>query len=422
VTPRGAARRAGAPATSWALALLALAALPAGARATAERFSTFDVRSQEEDDESLIDHLLTRAPRDWRSAWEHAPSAVRTSQGCLTSGQWFIQTDVKLVTALGEHAEFGLDARQNQTDLSAYDFLAFSFRFPTTAGKFGASFAPTYDKSRQDLGLTWEAGSDTAEYQVQAAFVLEDAFNNLWAFRQTRVGEQSEPYLKRPYQPMLAFVHRGQRGPLERVEVGGIWLTHSIKQVTGTPVDLLEGLWGAQGYGLAEWRALGFGFEAVGRSGQAESTDQPADLSAAEQSDFRRQWQAELALRRGIGRRLRAEGRWLYQERSQITTEAPGQSRFGAIDRVIALDTWYDLTENWSARLGGMYDQITVAQSGPNPAFTYGSRRESRAYVGLSARFGRVSVHAVEGVELDPEPYEVWLVHDKGFLHLQAAF
>jgi hypothetical protein len=53
---------------------------------------------------------------------------------------------------------------------------------------------------------------------------------------------------------------------------------------------------------------------------------------------------------------------------------------------------------------------------------SYGSRTESRAYVGLSARFGQVSVYAVEGLELDPEPYEVWLIHDKAFLHLQTAF
>jgi hypothetical protein len=28
----------------------------------------------------------------------------------------------------------------------------------------------------------------------------------------------------------------------------------------------------------------------------------------------------------------------------------------------------------------------------------------------------------IEGIELDPEPYEVWWVHDKGFLHLQTTF
>jgi len=70
----------------------------------------------------------------------------------------------------------------------------------------------------------------------------------------------------------------------------------------------------------------------------------------------------------------------------------------------------------------GLYDRISVAQSGAIFRQSYGSRTESRAYIGLAARFGRIVVSGVEGIELDPEPYEVWFVHDKGFLQLQAVF
>jgi hypothetical protein len=69
-----------------------------------------------------------------------------------------------------------------------------------------------------------------------------------------------------------------------------------------------------------------------------------------------------------------------------------------------------------------MYDRVGVGRDGPVRVVSYGSRTESRAYVGLDAKFGRVWVMAVEGVELDREPYEVWLVHDKGFFQLQARF
>jgi hypothetical protein len=69
-----------------------------------------------------------------------------------------------------------------------------------------------------------------------------------------------------------------------------------------------------------------------------------------------------------------------------------------------------------------MHDNITIDQAGPHQAFSWGSRQENRAFFGLSARFGRVTISAIEGVELDSEPYDVWLVHDKGFLHLQASF
>ena len=91
------------PPAVWLIAFLALTPVPPAFAGT-EQFSTFDVEAQEEDDESLLDHLLTRPPRAWRDEWEHSTQAVRTSQGCLTSGQWFIDTQLKLSAPLGERA------------------------------------------------------------------------------------------------------------------------------------------------------------------------------------------------------------------------------------------------------------------------------------------------------------------------------
>jgi hypothetical protein len=91
------------------------------------------------------------------------------------------------------------------------------------------------------------------------------------------------------------------------------------------------------------------------------------------------------------------------------------------VDRVAQLEGRFPLRAAWAARVGALHDRATVGWSGA-PFPTYGTRVESRAYVGLTGRFGQVSVSAVEGFELDPEPYEVWWVHDKAFLHLQTTF
>ena len=99
-------KRGAALALAGLVALLALA--PRRACATAEEFSTFNVEPQEEDDESALDHLLTRPPREWREEWERAPQAFRTSEGCLTSGQWFELNDLKIETALGRQARFAV--------------------------------------------------------------------------------------------------------------------------------------------------------------------------------------------------------------------------------------------------------------------------------------------------------------------------
>lgn len=405
--------------------LLALGSGAASAHAAAEVFSNFDVQFQEEDDESLMDHFLTRAPLEWRHSWEFAPSAVRTSQGCLTSGQWFINTDLKLVTALGDHAEFGFGAQQKHTDQFAYEWVDFSFRFPTALGKFSVFFRPLFDKGAQDLGFGWEAGNDSAANQLQVQMIFEDTFNNFWAFRQNKLGNASAPYVKRPYEPTVRYVHRGPSGtPLERVEIGGTWLTHSVRRVQGYnemhAYD--EGLWGALEYGKVEWNALGFGWEVGGHNAQATQTGQPDTLAAFDYTNYRRQWQAEAAVRRRLAPRFRAELRYLYQDRTQDVYTPVGLGQFGAIDRMVVLDTHWGVSENWGLRFGAMHDNISIDRAGPNQPFSWGSRRENRAFVGLTARFGRVLIHAVEGIELDAEPYDVWLVHDKGFIHLQATF
>jgi len=199
-----------------ALSLLAALALlvpcaPRRAHAGTEEFSTYDVEQQEEDDESIIDHLLARAPRAWLTDWERAANAVRTEQGCVTSGQWIIHTDLKAETRIGERARFAIRLRQSEDDLAQFDYFDFVFRFPLRYGTLEASFRPFFDKSRQDFGVSWETGADTTAFQGRFTLGLEDLFNNLWEFRQTRVGNRGEPYVQHPFEPAFRIVSRHER-------------------------------------------------------------------------------------------------------------------------------------------------------------------------------------------------------------------
>ena len=73
-------------------------------------------------------------------------------------------------------------------------------------------------------------------------------------------------------------------------------------------------------------------------------------------------------------------------------------------------------------RFGLLHNRIGITRQGLIPDFTWGTRKESRAFIGLQARFGRVRVAGIEGIELDSEPYQVSFHHDKGFLQLQTTF
>jgi hypothetical protein len=403
-----------------ALCAAAVFLLAAPARAGTEEFSTFHVSSQEEDDESLLDHVLTRHPRQWRDEWEHAPMALRTAQGCLTSGQWFIQTELKVGAPLGRSARLGVDLRQSESDISSYEYVDFSFRFPSRIGTTGAMFRPLFDKSRQDFALLWETGADTLGFDSQVVFTIEDMFNNLWAFRQTRVGNDSEPYVRHPYEPAFRLRGRGERW---RGEVYGQYLTPSLKVLHTAAVEDREStLWGTLGGASVGADVLGLSCELRGWNQQARSTNQPVEFSTGANGNWRRQWSVEAAVARAIVPRFGAELRALYQSRDETWGPPLGPGVFAGIDRLLQLDTRWEVTRAFAVRSGALYDRIHIANSGFQPYPTWGSRKESRAYIGLAARFGSVSIEAIEGIELDNEGYEVWFVHDKGFLHLQTTF
>jgi len=399
--------------------LVALFVFAARARAGTEEFSTFSVYDQQIDDESLLDHVLTRAPNDWRESRERSLQSIRSSQGCLTSGTWLIDTQLKIRAPLGERASFGVDVRDEQSDIYSVQYFDFSFRFPTAHGTPGAFYRPLFDKSRQDLGLFWEFGAETSEVVTRLTFTFEDVFNNLWAFRQSAVGDLSEPYEQHPYEPAVWIRVAKEAG---RLELGGQWLTPSRKRFEnflGMP-ERQSTLWGALGFATVEARHGGTGLEVTSAMRQALSrTTLPPDETLFG-GDYRRQWSVESALSQSLGAVTSAEARWIYRESFEESAPPFATRRLATIDRVVQLEARTRFGR-FGVRAGGLFDRITVDLQG-DPLIAYPTRNESRAYFGLSAQFGRVLLDVVEGVELDHEPYDVWGVHDKAFAHLQTTF
>ena len=420
-------RSAGRPAAravvaiAWACVAALAAVPPAGA--VVEEFSTFSVEEQEHDDESLLDHILARAPLAWRDEWERSPLALRSAQGCITSGRWYNQTDLKLSAPVGGRARLGFAIRQNESDRVEYNYSDFSIHVATRFGTAGWLFRPSRDKSSQDMALMWDVGADTSAFQLQAVFGLEDVFNNFWEFRQAASHGVGEPYVRHPWEPALRVV---VRQPSLRVEAGGRYLTPSTKRIihqySDRSLDDVRTLWGTLAWASVEARALGIDWEVRTSNQQASSTEHPLATPLPDGRNFRRQWSVETALRGRIAPRLTAEARWLYQERTQIHRPPVDPPRFDAVDRVLQVETVWTVTPSLLARVGGLHDRITVRQSAVTAPFSFGSRVESRAYVAAIATFGRMSLQIIEAIELDHEPYNVWAVHDKGFVQLQATF
>lgn len=401
------------------LSLLLLA--PARTRAGTEQFSTFDVEAMEQDDESVIDHIEARFPREWRDAWEHSPRGLRSSEGCLSSAVWMSDTEVRTEAPMGQRALFDFDFHQSESDVANWDFLDFWFRFPQRAGTASVMFRPFRDKSRQDFALRWETGADTTALQVQATWGLEDLFNNFWAFRQTQVGQTSERYTRHPWEPALRIVSRHDHG---RAEIDGQYLTPSSKRLqplvaggamrTGT-------LWGTRLDASAETQAFGAICALRVATQQALSTDRP-DSSTAGAHLFRRLWSAEATVSARPCPRLAADAGYYYVARTQVYGPPAGPARFDAVDRVLQLEGRWSLRPRFALRLGGLYDRVTIAKQGVTPWTTEGTRDEGRLYYGFDARFGRVRVRAAEGTHVDHEPYPTTFRHAHAFVQLQTTF
>ncbi|HVP14480.1 MAG TPA: hypothetical protein VMS88_02985 [Terriglobales bacterium] len=404
------------------LALLACTGAPRPSRASTEEFSTFDVERVEDDDEFLIDDVLARPPEEWRAEWERSPQGFRTSEGCVSSGQWAMRNQLGVRTPLGKRARFGLDLDQNDQLLFAYENLDLWFLFPQPAGTLGFMFRPYFDKSRQDFAISWEAGSDTAAGQLRLTYGLEDLFNNLWVWRQTRVGETGEPYDRHPWEPALRAALRRERW---RFAADGKWLTPSRRRVSGAaggPLERAQTLWGAWGAGSLEARALGVTWGARLEDRQARSTDEPLSGADGDARKTRRLWQGEVSGRGALREGVTLEGHWIYADRMQSYRPPLADARFHAIDRVLQLEAHWAWRPGFILRLGGIADRVGVARTAPTGILGQGTRWERRAYVGVIGHTGRVWWAGVEGIELDQEPYDVWHHHDKGFLMMQTSF
>jgi hypothetical protein len=419
-------RFAAAPLFRGLLLAVAVAAFGATrAVASTEEFSTFSVVNQELDDESLIDHFLSRPNFQWQDEWDRSPQVLRTSQGCISAGHWMIDTDLLLRASLGKRAWLGVNYLQSQSDILQYQYLDLLFNFPLRAGTFGVMFRPMPDKSAQDLALSWGIGADTSAYHLDLVFTFEDVFNNFWAFRQSQVGQMNQPYFKRPYEPALRFATRHDHW---RAEMSGKWLTPSRKGLEvpfSNQNQAYHDLWGVFGDGRIEFDLGRVTLGARGWNRQARDQDVPLIPTLPSQLGYRRQWQAEgfFRSRVDLGRGLLIRGSYLYQGRSEFSGRPDLQSILACDDRMMNLDVAAVINHQFTFQVGGLLDRVGVDHSRASPLIeTEGTRNESRAYFGLLARFGAVSVSGVEGIELDPEPYPVTFHHDKGFLQLQTTF
>ena len=400
--------------------LLAAALVTARAHADTQQFATFDAASMEEDDENFLDHFQSRLPDEWRAEWEAATAALRTSQGCLTSGTWHQWDEFKARAPMTDRAWLDFSFVQTTDPQASWEWVRFDFTRATRWGTFAGRFQPAYDKSQQDLAALWRWGDGTRPLELQATFTFVDALNSFWEFRQARVGNHSEPYRAHPFEPELVVISRGAH---RRLEAQAKWLTPSRKDIDD-PDAALSGrssLWGSHVFvdaeqDLARWTLL------ARYDGTQALSAQQLNGTPGDGRNYRRAWSAEAGVRRALGPRLRIEGRYAYGNRAEDWHPPVADAAFRGLDRMGALLVHWTARPSLELITGLLYDRIGITRTGAVPDFSYGTRKESRGLIGLQTRIGNVRLQGLEGIELDSEPYPVTFHHDKAYVQLQTTF
>ncbi len=405
-----------------ALLAWAIAFGPTPARATYEEFRSLYIGKLEEDDETLLDHVLVHQPLEWREAWERSPGGFRSSQGCFTSGKWFLDHDLKVRVPMGDTTTLTIEIRNVSDDESTYDWTRFDLRFPIShhLGTVGLRLSPTFDKSRHDVALMWEHGRPDSGFSVQAVAGLEDVFNKFWSSRQVRVGDESEPYERHPYEPALRL---GWIGNGTRATVGGKWQTPSIKFIdTHDPaLRRRDHLWGVK-HDASVAQRFGRNTAELGYESVQASTFEYWDFVPGDHHRYGRRTRGEAAYTRWLGEHGRLTMRFIYQERTQVWRPPVTNDALSVIDRMPVIEAGFRAPLDTYARVGLMRNRVTVVGIPWRPVYTEGTRLETRGYLALQFRFGKVLVQGIECIELNREPYDVAFIHDKGFLHFQTTF
>src|SRR5215471_3483464 len=341
---------------AWLLLGCLLLLLPARARASYEEFSTLNVGVSEGDDEYMFDQELSRPPLWWHDEYNLNSNAFRSSMGCFTAGQWHIDNNLKFTVPLGDTARFTLDYLEYADMEAAYSWTRLEARFPMfNTGVWGFRYTPNFDKSRQDFALMWEHGNARSPFQIQAAFTLEDFFNNFWSQRQVKVGGQPEPYIRHPYEPALNVTWRGG-GP--KFSANAKWLTPSTKRFETTDPALrrTEKLWGAKGNSVVS-QSIGRttvegAFEMVTASSWADW-----DQVAGDHHQFARRWRITGSLTQDFGEDAHVALRYYYMDRTQVWRPPVGNAQLNVIDRCVMLDSWFKAPWELGARVGIMRDR-----------------------------------------------------------------
>lgn len=410
----------------WMLLLPVLLLGAGSSGASIENFETWDIGSEEADDEYGLDLFLSAFTPEWERDWRRLENGTRIALGCVTRERWEMLTQARLVREIDRRARFRYEMiQENRLGLDNQQHT-FGVEIDAGVAWIGTYARPHANKERHDFGLTlgrsWDAG-----YKLGLGLTREEALNDFWTERSFIEERVRVDFLDPAWEWRLTGERRWS--DKRRLSVAAVLLPGFERRIQPLPsrgepdtLRALDGVHVILNASLDPRHDIDLDLRAAGK--QARIANLPTDGGTG--SDMRRlSWNLAARLTHPLhGKWQTAWGAQLRRQREQDVASGAGNYKLKVRQLMATVSFRRPLTTWLLAELGYAREDIDVVQTGDEATwrFTHGSRSEERATLAAEFSFRGVRVRLVETLEIDGESYDVVGVHDKSFVQIQAVF
>ncbi len=411
----------------WLILVLLLASF---ASADMSEFETWRMDVQDTDDEYPLDHLFSLFGEDWQRAWRQSDQGMRLSNSCGTHEKWEIGIEAKLRRNLGRG--FGIAYAYRKADtfshLSEWNEISLSWRL-TGKHSMGLYYRPRFAKADHDLGLRFD-WRPRKEQGLGFDINFQRFVGNRIARKRSIEAEERWIYDRLPR--FLSFwaalgSEDGARIALDGAVLMPTERKHHPPAIWLPDPDYLHKLEGARlgldahSPKLGPWRGL----LSIGWKQGLDETLPLVDGAALAKRTERETLWLRPKLERDFNERWSASLLFEYRERfedSEGEDLPPDGYHYSARSRSWQAGFAWRVNDRFQLDFGYAGSGIGVTPGGDpdwiNEEYRHFDRDENRLYLTLDYRWRGVALLFTETFELDEEPYDSFLFHDKSFFQI----
>ncbi len=400
------------------------------AAADMSEFETWRMDVQDTDDEYPLDHLFSLFGEDWQRDWRSAEQGMRLSNSCGTHEKWEIGIEAKLRRDLGGRFDIAYAYRKTDAFSHRIEWNEIALAWHgLNEHAIGFYYRPRFAKADHDLGLRYDWRPKKGQ-GFGIDLNLQRFVGNRIAKKRSIEAEERWIYDKLPRFLSAWAAIGGENGGRLALDAGLLLPTerkHHPPAIWLPDPDYLHKLEGARlrldvrSPMLGAWRGLlGAGW----KRGRDETIPLVERVVLAKRIDRKTLW-LRPKLQRDLNERWSASLLFEYRERFEDSEgeDLPDEGyHYAARSRSWQAGLAWRVNDRFRMDFGYAGSGIDVRPGGDpdwiGEEYRHFDRDENRLYLTLDYRWKGVALLFTETFELDEEPYDSFLFHDKSFFQI----